>query len=147
LGQTIKYFVTGVRPDQDVNEVIAMENHPLMILGRLLCCSSNKKSEGGERRVKYRRVSQLPAELKKLIKDLTHYDPRLRLTVRTARRFPYVEQILEGCYPTLSYKEIDYLSEALEHGNKVSSSSPPLRHGSPDASESTAVNDDDGQAC
>ena len=117
IGNTMKYCFTGVPPNEDVNNVIALENHPLLLLIRCLSsCHNSKAKDNGERRVAYRRMDQIPPVVLKLMKGLTHFDPQKRTSTRMARRYPYVDDILEGDPPPLKDK-INFLDVAL---NKAS---------------------------
>ena len=128
LGNTMKYCLTGVPPNEDVNEVIALENNPIVVLGRLLCCSK-PNAENGERQKQYRNYYKIPVEVLRLIKGLTHYDPNQRTSVRMARRYPYVDDVLEGEPPDLVNK-IDYLEIALRPNeiNEVTADETNLRN-------------------
>ena len=115
VGNTIKHMMTGARPDLDVNELIALENSPVAIICNLLCRSkivgSDIEKDGG-RRVKYRGPAQIPGEVLRLVRGLTDPDPSTRTTVRTARMYPWIDDVLERECPGL--QEIDYLSFVTE---------------------------------
>lgn len=111
VGSTLKYMMTGAPPNEDVEDIIALENNPLSMLCRALC-GSKSNAEGG-REVKYRSYKKIPPEVLRLIKGMTHYDPEQRSSVRAARLYPWIDDALpeEHKLP----KEIDYLSIALKH--------------------------------
>jgi len=93
VGATIRHMVTGVPPSENCEEYIAMKNHPLLKLGRMvikfchskgLCQSSSSSSiqQGPSKKV-YRTSYDLPACIKDLIHSLTYHDTRRRATVRS----------------------------------------------------------------
>ena len=93
VGATIRHMVTGVPPSENCEEYIAMKNHPLLKLGRMvtkfchskgLCQSSSSSSiQQGPTKKKYRTSYDLPACIKDLIHSLTYHDTRRRATVRS----------------------------------------------------------------
>lgn len=111
-GRTIKYMLTGVPPNQDVNQVLATLNNPVIILCRLICRRRNKDSG---RMLKYRATSKIPKEVWRLILGMTNSNPQERTSVRTARQYPWIDDILneeeEGETSTLT-ERINYLSFA-----------------------------------
>jgi hypothetical protein len=94
VGATIRHMVTGVPPNIDVQDFIDARNHPLMKLSRylekrrLLPGMRNKKQR--RRAKRYRASSELPDDVKGLIRDLTHHDSRRRATVRSMTRHPWI---------------------------------------------------------
>lgn len=85
------------------------------MLCRLLCGGKSAASgdgKGENRRVQYRPISQFPAEVKKLIKGLTHRDPLLRTTMREARCYPWVDEIMDSDVPVSG--KLNYLSFVLK---------------------------------
>jgi serine/threonine protein kinase len=120
VGSTMKYFLTGVPPDQDVNQIIDLQNNPILVLGRLLC-GGKKEGKHGEkqRRVQYRRMGKIPPEVWKLIQGLTNYDSQKRTSIRMARRYPYVNDILESEPPPLR-EEITFLNIVLKTAQRSS---------------------------
>jgi serine/threonine protein kinase len=124
VGGTMLHMLTGARPDQNVNELVAIDNSPVVVLCRLLCGSCSKGTEGGSnghRTVKYRRVGDIAPEPLRLIRGLMHPDPDQRTTVRTARLYPYVDDVLAETgrhEQNQTFKTIDYLQCALRRGGK-----------------------------
>lgn len=100
VGNTIKYMLTGAPPHENVNDLIALENSPIA----LLCACLSKSTE----KHRYRRMSEIPPEVVRLIRGMTHYDPGQRTSTRTARRYPWVDDILETEPP--STQQVEYLS-------------------------------------
>lgn len=96
-----------------MNDVIAFENNPLILFCRLFCRLFHEKSSD-TRQVQYRRLSRIPKEIARLITDMTHPDPRKRLSVRRARLHPWIDAVLEGCSaPRDAQQKPDYLSFVL----------------------------------
>ena len=94
VGATIRHMVTGVPPSINVEEYIAMRNHPLLKLGRYVkkICTrkglrrSSSNIQQGPSKKKYRTSLDLPADVKDLIHSLTYHDSRRRATVRSVTR-------------------------------------------------------------
>lgn len=106
VGRTMMYCFTGAPPSENVNELIDLQNHPILVIGRMLGCCSSKKDE---RSVRYRRLSQIPDEPLHLMKGLLLVDPQQRKTLRMARQSPYIDKVLQHQGPNVK-QEIDYLS-------------------------------------
>lgn len=114
VGNTIKYMITGANPGENVDDVIALENNPLVLFCKLFCRLFEKKSSQ-TRKVQYRRLSRVPKEIARLITDMTHPDPSKRLSVRRARLHPWIGAALEGCSPPRdAQQKPDYLSFVLQ---------------------------------
>lgn len=124
VGNTLKYMLTGVVPTEDVNQVIALQNSPISILCRFLCGGGAASSASkNERPVQYRKVSAIPKEALRLVKGLTQPDPQHRTSVRQARAYPWIDQVLQynDSKPDAGFEnkqEIDYLSFARGHPPK-----------------------------
>jgi len=120
LGNTISHMYTGIRPDQNVNEAIAAQSSPLAMLCRFFCKGSGSGNPGGanggqsttKRTVEYRPYSKIPGEVKRLIRELTKRDPMERTTVRAARLYPCIDDVLEGRDPP-PHGQVKYLTLAL----------------------------------
>jgi serine/threonine protein kinase len=95
VGSTIRYMLTGVSPDQNVDEVIAADRSvgakASRWLGRKL---GGKSMEQKKPRKKYRGSEELPTEVVRLVKSMTHGDPKQRTTVRAARLYPWIDDAL-----------------------------------------------------
>lgn len=119
FGNTLKYMVTGVPPNENVNDVIAFQNNPIM----LLCnCLGRKLSNSQERPVRYRSMSELPTEVVRLIRGLTNPNVSKRTSIRAARRFFWIDECLEGHPPEMMPQTMHYLPCALVQ-SKVSEQS------------------------
>lgn len=140
VGSTLLHMLTGVRPDQDANQAVALDNAPIVVLCRFLfsCCSGNTGSASpssapAARRVQYRRFGDIEPEAKRLIRGLMHPDPRERTTIRTARLYPYIDDVLAGSsqYPihqSQAFRSIDYLQCVLQrHGQAESVGRPTIQ--------------------
>ena len=114
VGNTLKYMMTGVPPHENVNEAIAAQNHPIVILCSLLC--NKKKGQAEQRKVVYRNFSKINPEVVRLIRGMTHYDPQQRTSVRTARLYPWVDDALEDT--KFSTTKVEYLSFAAKNQSK-----------------------------
>jgi serine/threonine protein kinase len=120
VGNTLKYMLTGASPDQDVNDAIAWANNPVVLLFQLLCgsCSGGSKGAKGKKRrkVQYRRLGSIPKDVVRLVKGLTHPDSTERLSIRTARLYPWINGVLDTDAADFSTnQEPDFLSFAALH--------------------------------
>jgi serine/threonine protein kinase len=114
VGRTMMYCLTGASPNENVNELIDLENQPLLVICRMLgCCRKNEHS------VRYRRVSQIPDEPLHLMKGLLLIDPQQRKTLRMARQLPYIDIVLQHFGRPEVKKEIEYLSFVKTHSAEV----------------------------
>ena len=145
LGNTMKYCMTGVPPNfPNVTEYIQQQQQPIALLCTWLsyhvCSTSSTNSGGGsapQKRYRYRKYSQMPEELVRLIQGTTHPSAAQRTSVRAARRYPYIETVLDdpaapplppppaaaaaaanGTYSSSSHNEIHFLHCTLKHYNK-----------------------------
>ncbi|KAL3790144.1 hypothetical protein HJC23_009581 [Cyclotella cryptica] len=87
VGATIRYMVTGVPPEYNVDEYIDSKNHPWKRIVRVL---KQRRHKNGKRIKHYRPSDELPNDVKDIIHALTHYDSRRRATVRMARSHKWV---------------------------------------------------------
>ena len=87
VGATIRYMVTGVPPQYNVDEYIASKNNPLKVIVRAL---KRRRQKNPKRAKKYRSSDELPNDVKDLIRQLTHYDSRKRATCRSATTHPWI---------------------------------------------------------
>lgn len=96
LGCTIRYMMTGCPPDQNVAQAIANQNSILTKLFELCCGGgqTNKKSQDNPRKPRYRLVADLPGEVQRLILKLTEPKESSRTSVRSARRYPWIQDVL-----------------------------------------------------
>jgi serine/threonine protein kinase len=122
IGNTIKYMMTGVPPDEDVNQAIAAQNHPIAKFGRFLGKKLAKKntSEKKVRKVKYRSIPDIPAEVVRLIKGCTELDTQRRTSVRMARLYyPWIDDVLVGRQVQTS-REVEYLDFVVKKDQVIS---------------------------
>jgi len=97
VGATARYLLTGVRPEDNVEDVIANYNNPVNKLIRKIKKRRNKNSTTGViRKKKYRSGSALPPNGLTLIKAMTQPNLQTRMSVRDARLCPYVDEVLEN---------------------------------------------------
>jgi serine/threonine protein kinase len=116
IGNTIKYMMTGVPPDEDVREAIAAQNHPIAKFGRFLGKKMGKKknTDAKVRKVKYRSIPNIPPEVFRLIKGCTEFDQQKRTSVRTARLYyPWIDDVLVG-REIPSAGEVKYLDFVIQ---------------------------------
>lgn len=90
LGATARYMLTGVRPEDNVEEVIARNNNPIVKLFQKLCCMSNSG-----RAKHYRSGFELPTSELQVLKGLTQSSLEKRMSVRDVRMLPYVDEVLD----------------------------------------------------
>ncbi|CAB9512216.1 IPL1-related protein kinase 2 [Seminavis robusta] len=116
LGNTIKYSMTGVPPNENITEYINQQNHPLILLcqfvAKHVCGNADNSSTSSTRRIQYRKWHQLPPELATLIRGTTHPSVAQRMSVRAVRRDVYVADVLQK--ETLAPQEIQFLKCALK---------------------------------
>ena len=93
VGATARYVLTGVPPNESVEEFIANHNNPLNVAARWICRKLVKKSQRKPKK-KYRPSSGLPLEALQLVKGLTQPNASVRTSVRDAMRNPYIHDVL-----------------------------------------------------
>lgn len=111
MHQRCVFFVIGVPPDQNIEEAIAERNNPMGKAARWLGRKLKKEKKGApkKRRKKYRSSTEFPSEVTRLVKGLTHWNPKDRTTVRTARLYPWVNDALEDSGQEWTRKGVEYL--------------------------------------
>jgi serine/threonine protein kinase len=118
LGHTIRYCMTGVPPYMGVEEAL-QEEHSLC---RMLCGggAGGKNSKTGQRSPHYRRVSECPPEVGRLITKLCEPNEKKRTSVRKVRRsYPWIYQTFleqeneESPWASESSSNVEYLPCAL----------------------------------
>ena len=130
LGATIRYVLTGVPPNMSVNDFIAMQNHPTLVIVRLIkrafSCTRKKKEEeksgatsAGPRKKKYKRNDELPRDASQLVRALTHWDPRKRVSVRSARLYPWIDLDSEECGEVGENSNKKKLRSPMQAGGEV----------------------------
>lgn len=95
VGSSARYILTGVPPQESVDEVIASYYNPAFRAARWIRRKIRKK--GNAKPVKtYRSSSAVPSEALYLIKDMTQLNPATRTTVRDAQSSPYIHDLFGG---------------------------------------------------
>jgi len=110
VGATARYLLTGVRPEDNVEEVIANYNNPMNKLIRKIQ-KRKKKNQLTKteviRKKKYRSGKAIPPNGLALIKAMTQSNLETRMSVRDARLCPYVDEVLDNHSFT---KKLSFLS-------------------------------------
>ena len=106
VGATARYVLTGVPPDENVEEFIANHNNPFNKATRWIGRKLVKKAKTKPKKT-YRSSSGLPLEALRLVKGLAQPNASMRTSVRDAMRYPYVDEVLGG--NTSFNKEITFL--------------------------------------
>jgi serine/threonine protein kinase len=89
VGATIRYIVTGVPPEQDIDDYIQWKNRPVK-----KAIQAFKRTKSTKR---YRSSDSIPGDVMDLIRDLTHYDSNKRASVRSATRHPWISEAQPDC--------------------------------------------------
>jgi hypothetical protein len=128
VGKTFRYMMTGVPPHRGVEAAIAEQKSPINRLSRW---AKKRLSDGKppkKRKVQYRLESELPMEVQQLITDLTKRKEDERTSVRRARGYPWIEEVLPTSTKnnnTGEQEQTEYLACALKW-NKESLAAPAL---------------------
>jgi serine/threonine protein kinase len=128
LGYTIRYMMTGVPPHKSVSEAISDQDSWIMITKLLLCgccASGNNQPSDNKRTPHYRYLEELPGEVQRLVEKLTEKSEKNRTSVRSARRYPWIADVLPEDTTTTTTtiseeyaNDITYLNLALKHHDK-----------------------------
>eukprot|EP00978_Attheya_sp_CCMP212_P011260 scaffold27679_cov49-Attheya_sp.AAC.2 len=95
LGATVRHLLTGIPPDMGYDEFMAQRSNVLKSIKKMFQKKKDSKKDAKPKNV-YRRNKDLPMEASRLVRGLTHWDPRKRTTVRAARSFPWVSDLLSN---------------------------------------------------
>lgn len=90
LGQVIKYMMTGVQPGNSIKEAIQKQQRSGWIRKVLSPCSKKNSGDQTKRSVRYRSLEDLPGKAYTLIASLTEISEKKRISVRKARRLPWI---------------------------------------------------------
>ena len=129
LGNTMKYVMTGVPPNQNVYEVIRHQKSPVTRITKWMAanlCASSKSTtaaaaaNGGlaPREYQYRVWKDLPDELVRLIHGTSHPAVSQRTSVRAARRYPWIDDVLQQASDNEAGNSCNVPQEVLNH-NKI----------------------------
>lgn len=94
VGATARFVLTGVPPDESVEELIASHNNPVNKAARWISRKLKKKDDKPRKR--YRSSTDIPIEVVRLIKCMTQPNASIRMTVRDARLHPYIDEVIGG---------------------------------------------------
>eukprot|EP00536_Pseudo-nitzschia_multiseries_P016742 jgi/Psemu1/263847/estExt_Genewise1Plus.C_12170009 len=109
LGQSIKNMMTGVQPGLSIEQAFRDQERRRKIRKIFsMCVRPNQK-----RSVRVRQLNDLPGQLYALIMSLTEVSESQRMSIRTARRLPYINEVLprptgsepKECFPEGSSSE------------------------------------------
>lgn len=118
LGCTIRYMMTGVSPHRKVEDVIAEQKS----LGRRFTRWAGKKagsSDPNKRKKKYCQTKDLPSSVSHMIAGMTEKSVKNRLSVRAAKRYPWIFEVLPDDTPETGPEKSSYLSCALKHSQQA----------------------------
>jgi serine/threonine protein kinase len=107
VGATARYILTGVPPHENVAEFVANYNSIHAKAIRWIIRKVKKQSANKLKKT-YRYSDDVPSEVLRLIKGMTHPNANLRMTVRNARCYPYITDVVGG--NVLPSKETKFLS-------------------------------------
>jgi serine/threonine protein kinase len=106
LGCTLRFMMTGCLPRVRVKDAISEQNN--LIYKLIGTCVNRKK----KRQIRYRLEEDLPAEAQRLISKMTEKAEKKRTSVRAARRYPWVADVLNESSD--SDDKIKYLQVVLD---------------------------------
>lgn len=95
VGATIRYILSGVPPHENIDQVIRAQKSPLAKASRWVERKMAKADAPKKRKKNYRKIKECPPEAVKLVLGMTHGDPKQRTTVRAARKYPWIDDVLE----------------------------------------------------
>lgn len=95
VGATIRYILTGVPPYENIDEVIRSQKSPFAKASRWMGKKMAKPDAPKQKKKNYRKIKECPPEAVKLVLGMTHRDAKQRTTVRAARKYPWINDVLE----------------------------------------------------
>jgi serine/threonine protein kinase len=114
LGCTIRYMMTGAPPHRRVEDVIAEQKS----LGKRFSHWAGKKtgsSDPNKRKKRYCLLFDLPGFVSHMIAGMTEKSVKNRTSVRAARRYPWIFEVLPDDTPESGPEKLNYLECALKH--------------------------------
>lgn len=106
LGQVIKYMMTGVQPGNSIEEAIQKQRRSGWIRKVFSPCSKKNSGDQTKRSVRYRSLEDLPGKAYTLIASLTEISEKKRISVRKARRLPWIIDVFWSEEPSQRNFEI-----------------------------------------
>jgi serine/threonine protein kinase len=104
MGHTIRYMMTGVRPGVSVEDTVrkqqrsGMTKKVLTKLGlkkkKTAASVEQKKKKKKPRKPFYRSLNDVPGMILVLVEDLTEFSVHRRVSIRKARRYPWISDVL-----------------------------------------------------
>ena len=119
LGCTIRYMMTGVPPHRRVEDVLAEQRS----LVRRFTYWAGKKAgsnDPNKRKKKYCLLHDLPASIPHMIAGMTDKSVMNRLSVRAARSYPWIFEVLPDDTPQTGPEKLSYLECALKQSQQAS---------------------------
>ena len=114
VAQTIRYLYTGVPPYENIDQVIRDQKNPINQAARFMCQCLVKPEEETLRKKTYRKIKECPPEVVHLVLAMSNRDPSKRLTVRTARMDPWIDDVLESTDEPI-LRDMNFLQCTLEN--------------------------------
>eukprot|EP00980_Cylindrotheca_fusiformis_P018439 scaffold6081_cov101-Cylindrotheca_fusiformis.AAC.2 len=116
LGCTLRYMMTGCLPHVRVKDAIARQNNAirkflvnvLLSSTRSISKNNNNKLKQNKREIHYRLEEDLPLDAQRLIHKMTEAKESKRVSVRTARQYPWIADLLPPCPD--AERKLEYLS-------------------------------------
>ena len=94
VGATARYVLTGVPAQENFNEFMANQNSLFCKAGRWIGRKLAKRRSDSKPVKKYRPSEDVPVEAVRLIKGMTQANASTRMTVRDARMYPYIDEVV-----------------------------------------------------
>jgi serine/threonine protein kinase len=94
VGSTARFVLTGVPPQENFNEFIANHNNLVHKAARWIGSKLLKGHNDSKPVKRYRPSEDVPVEAVRLIKGMTQPNASKRMTVRDARLYPYIDEVV-----------------------------------------------------
>ena len=101
MGHTIRYMMTGVQPGISIEDAIRQQQNAGWVKKCFSLCLGKTRVDTEKRSVRYRRMEELPREIRRLVGSLTQISEQNRISIRKARwNVPWIADVLESHEPT-----------------------------------------------
>jgi serine/threonine protein kinase len=94
VGSTARFVLTGVPPQENLNEFMANHNSLFNKTSRWIGRKFIKRRNNSKPVKQYRPSEYVPVEATRLIKGMTQLNASTRMTVRDARLCPYIDEVV-----------------------------------------------------